>query len=111
MLAAIVAATCMIVQDSLAVIKYQAASRNQGAIAAFADVIIWIVSITSTTIAAFTFHGHNLMAKIAVVAFVSAANIGGNLIGVKLGRKYVKDDDKIKIEKRLAELERKLEVR
>jgi hypothetical protein len=64
---ALLAGICMIIQDSLAVIKYQAAARNRGFIVAGADVIIWVFSITCTTIAAFALHGHSMSAKIAVV--------------------------------------------
>jgi len=111
---ALLAAVCMIIQDSLAVIKYQAASRNRGMIVASADVVIWFVSITGTTIAAFTLHGDNFGKKVAVVAAVSVANIVGNLLGTWLGQKFVTDedeeeqDDKIEaLEKRVAKLEAK----
>lgn len=110
----LLAAICMIIQDSLAVIKYQAASRNRGLIVASADVVIWFVSITGTTIAAFTLHGDNFGKKVAVVVAVSFANIIGNLLGTWLGQRFVTDedeeeqDDKIEaLEKRVAKLEAK----
>ena len=103
----------MIVQDSLAVIKYQAAARNRGVIVAAVDVVIWYVSITSTTIAAFTFHGANTPAKIAVAAAVTAANIIGNLLGTYFGRRFIADhgedvqNDKLQsLEERIARLEK-----
>ena len=111
---AIVAAVCMIIQDSLAVIKYQAAARNKGMIAAAADVVCWYVAITTTTIAAFTLHGNNFGAKVAVVAAITCANIAGNLLGTYLGRRFVVDeeseaqDDRLDaIEERLTRLETK----
>ena len=105
MLIALFAAVCMIIQDSLSVIKYQAAARNRGIIAASADVVIWIFSITCTTIAAFTLHGHNLGAKIAVVVAISCANITGNLLGTYLGKRFIKDDDEEAQDARIKKLE------
>lgn len=110
MFIAIIAALCMVVQDSLAALKYQAAARNKGVTAALADVITWLMSITSTTIAAFTLHGHSIANKIEVIAFISAANIIGNLLGIRLGKKFIKDEDNIAQDKRLADVESRLKA-
>jgi membrane protein YqaA with SNARE-associated domain len=109
MLIALLAAVCMLIQDSLSVIKYQAASRNKGLVAAMADTIIWMVMITSTTIAAFTLHAHDMREKIIVVVLVSAANIGGNLIGVWMGKKFVKDEENMSQDARLTAIENKVQ--
>lgn len=112
MLIALLAAGCMVIQDSLAVIKYQAAARNRGIIAAAADVVIWLVMVTSMTISTFTLHSGTLAQKAWVVGLVSAANIAGNLLGTYLGKRFVSDeaeeaqDDRLaKIEARLASIE------
>jgi len=95
----------MIIQDSLAVIKYQAAARNRGVIVAGADVIIWVFSITCTTIATFALHGHSMSAKVAVVVCVSIANVVGNLLGTYLGKRFVKDIEEDAQDARLKALE------
>ena len=102
---ALLAGICMIIQDSLAVIKYQAAARNRGLIVAGADVIIWGFSITCTTIAAFALHGHNTSAKVAVIVCVSIANVAGNLLGTYLGKRFVKDVEEDAQDARLKALE------
>lgn len=102
---ALLAGICMIIQDSLAVIKYQAAARNRGVIVAGADVIIWVFSITCTTIATFALHGHSMSAKVAVVVCVSIANVVGNLLGTYLGKRFVKDIEEDAQDARLKALE------
>ena len=105
---ALLAGICMIIQDSLAVIKYQAAARNRGSIVACADVIIWVFSITCTTIATFALHGHSMPAKIAVVVCVSIANVIGNLLGTYLGKRFVADVDNDVQDVRLSSLENRV---
>jgi hypothetical protein len=105
---ALFAGLCMIIQDSLAVIKYQAAARNRGWVTAGADVIIWMVSITSTTIAAFTLHGNNFGQKVAVVICISCANVIGNLLGTWLGEKFVTDEDEEEQDALLIHLEQRI---
>jgi hypothetical protein len=102
---AVVAALCMVIQDALAVIKYQAAARNRGVVAAAADTIIWLVMITTMTISTFTLHGNNFAAKAWVVGLVSAANIAGNLLGTYLGKRFVKDTTNLDQDSRLEQLE------
>ena len=102
---AIVAALCMVVQDALAVIKYQAAARNKGVVAAAADTVIWLVMITTMTISVTALQGHNTSEKIGVVVLVSLANIAGNLLGTFLGKRFVKDTTNLSQDARLADLE------
>jgi len=88
---AIIAALCMVIQDILEIAKAQGAARNNGKIVAIADTLFWYVSITGTTLAAFTLHGGTLSSKIWVIILVSAANIVGNLLGTELGKRFIRD--------------------
>ncbi len=105
MITAILAGLCMFVQDTLSVIKFQAASRNRGWIVAILDSFIYIVTIVGVTIAAFTLHGNNLLEKGLVMGWVIAGTVGGSLLGAKIGERYVEDENMESLEARVKALE------
>lgn len=86
---AIDAAVFMFMQDLLAVILVQAEAsdkKGSGALAAAMDALMWIVAISSTTIAVNS-HGTE---KIEVYALVTVANVVGTLSGKEIGTRLLK---------------------
>lgn len=86
---ALLAALFMVVQDILAVVLVQAEAsdkKGSGALAAAMDALMWIVAISSTTIAV---HSHGVE-KIEVYALVTAANVVGTLSGKEIGNRLLK---------------------
>lgn len=88
---AILAAISMTAQDILAVIMVQAESRNRAVLAGVMDTLGWLLTITTMTISVTALQGHSLSQKVLVITLVSLANFGGSYLGVKIGKKYVKE--------------------
>lgn len=86
------AAVAMFVQDVLAVLLVQAEARNRAWLSGWLDSLMWVASILTTTISVTAFQGHDLTKKIVVVAAVTLANLLGSVTGVRLGKRFVKEE-------------------
>lgn len=106
---AILAGACMMFQDTLSALKFQAITRNHGFTAAIIDVFLWGVTITGTIIAAFSLHGNNFREKVLVVIFVTMGTLIGNVGGTRVGKKFVKDTENISQDARITLLEQAVE--
>ena len=90
MLIVVLAALAMIVQDILAVCLVQAEARNRAGLAAALDAVMWLASISVTSISVTAIQGHNLDVKGAVIVAVTLANVAGSYIGVRIGERLIK---------------------
>jgi hypothetical protein len=88
---AILAAIAMVTQDIFEVLKDQAQARNRGFLAGLFDTLMWYALITSTTVSVTALQGHKLSQKVLVILLVSIANFAGQMSGVYLGSKYIKE--------------------
>lgn len=91
MIVALLAALAMVCQDILGVLLVQAEARNRGLLAGVFDALGWLATITTTSISVSTLQGHNLTEQVLVITLVTAANIGGSVLGVKIGKKIIKE--------------------
>jgi hypothetical protein len=85
------AAGAMLVNDVAAVLLVQAEARNRAGLAAIFDSIMWLASISTTTISVTALQGHQPGAKALVVIAVTLANVAGCYIGVAIGRRTIKE--------------------
>lgn len=88
---AILAAVSMIFQDILEVLKDQSQARNRAVLAGVFDTLMWLTLITSTSISVTALQGHSLKMKILVISLVSLANFGGQIAGVTIGKRFIKE--------------------
>ena len=88
---ALYAALAMLVNDVAAVLLVQSEARNRAGLAAIFDSIMWLASISTTTISVTALQGHHLGAKALVVVSVTLANVAGCYIGVAIGRRLIKE--------------------
>jgi hypothetical protein len=88
---ALYAALAMLVIDVAAVLLVQSEARNRAGLAAIFDSIMWLASITTTTVSVTALQGHHLSTKVSVLIAVELANVAGCYIGVAIGRRYVKE--------------------
>ena len=91
LLTALAAAAAMLVNDVAAVLLVQSEARNRAGLAAIFDSIMWLASITTTTVSVTALQGHHLDTKAAVLVAVELANVGGCYIGVAIGRRLIKE--------------------
>lgn len=96
-IAALLAGVAMFVQDIFSVLMVQAEARNKAHLAASLDSLGWGATIATTAISVTTLQGHSMPAKVLTVLLVTAANYGGTLTGVLIGRRFVKDEDKANV--------------
>lgn len=89
---AIFAALAMILQDVLEVLKDQAQARNRAILAGLFDSLMWLALITTTSISVTALQGHKINQKVLVIVLVSAANFVGQLTGVIIGEKLIKEN-------------------
>lgn len=88
---ALLAALCMVFQDVLGVLMVQAEARNHGFIAGICDSAMWLFAIATTTISVTALQGHSVHEKALVIVCVTIANLLGSVIGVYLGKKFIKE--------------------
>jgi len=81
----------MLVNDVSAVLLVQSEARNRAGLAAIFDSIMWLASISTTTISVTALQGHHLGAKALVVICVTIANVAGCYAGVAIGRRFIKE--------------------
>lgn len=91
MLIALYAALAMVVQDILGVCMVQAEARNRGLLAGIFDSLMWLATITTTTLSVTTLQGSNTRDKVVVVVAVTAANLLGSITGVIIGKRFIKE--------------------
>lgn len=84
------AALAMLVQDIMAVLLVQAEARDKPYLAAGFDSVMWLASIATTTISVTALQGDHLSAKATVILAVTLANVAGCIIGVSIGRRFIK---------------------
>lgn len=92
MLIVLLAAIAMLVQDVLAVLLTQSEARNKAGMSAIFDSLMWLCGIATTTISVTALQGHSFGTKVAVILAVTGANVAGTLIGVAIGRRFIKED-------------------
>ena len=80
----------MLVLNIVSVAEIQATNRNKAAMSGLLDVISWLVALFTTFISLDALDGNNLALKVSVIATVSAANFIGSVMGVNLGKKYIR---------------------
>lgn len=80
----------MVVQDILGVLMVQAEARNRGWLTGTFDSLGWLAAIFTTTLSVTALQGHDTTLKVVVVAAVTAANFAGSLIGVAIGKRFIK---------------------
>lgn len=85
------AALAMLVNDVAAVLLVQSEARNHAGLAAIFDSVMWLASISTTTISVTALQGHHLGTKALVVVAVTLANVAGCYIGVAIGRRLIKE--------------------
>lgn len=88
---ALEAAAAMLVQDITAVLLVQAEARNRAGLAALFDSVMWLASISTTTISVTALQGHQLGAKAMVIVAVELANVAGSYIGVAIGKRWIRE--------------------
>lgn len=91
LLIALWAALAMLVNDVAAVLLVQSEARNRAGLAAIFDCVMWLASISTTTISVTALQGHQLGAKALVVVLVTLANVAGCYIGVGIGRRLIRE--------------------
>lgn len=91
MVIALYAALAMLVNDVAAVLLVQAEARNRAGLSAIFDSIMWLASITTTTVSVTALQGHDLSTKALVLVAVELANVAGCYIGVAIGRRLIKE--------------------
>lgn len=91
LLTALAAAGAMLVNDVAAVLLVQSEARNRAGLAAIFDSVMWLASISTTTVSVTTLQGHHLDAKALVILAVTLANVAGCYIGVAIGRRWIRE--------------------
>lgn len=102
---AVVAAVAMFVADVLSVLLTQAEARNRAVLAGILDSLAWGAGIVVTLTTLDALNGTNRPLMYAVIGAVSAANFGGSLIGVRVGKRFVKEDPATELAARVAAIE------
>lgn len=91
MIIAVLAAIAMLFQDILGVLMVQAEARNRGLLSGTFDSLQWFAAITTTTISVTALQGHSFGEKVLVIVLVTLANLVGSVIGVQVGKKFIKE--------------------
>lgn len=88
---AILAAACMVVQDTLGTIMVQAEAANRGWLAGLCDMVGWYFSIGTTSISVAAINGHGgFWPKFWVFSIVGISNIFGTKLGQVSGQWILK---------------------
>jgi hypothetical protein len=108
MVIALIAAGCMLIQDTLNSLKVQAQSRRHGWMAGCIDVVSWLCFLLSTKFSLDAINGHSTTQKVMVIGLVSCSNLFGQRLGESVGRKFVADTESsidVKQNKRIETIE------
>ncbi len=88
---ALYAALAMLIQDIMGVLLVQAEARNRAGLSALFDSVMWLAQISTVTISVTALQGHQLSAKAAVIIAVELANVAGCIIGVRIGKRFIRE--------------------
>lgn len=108
MLTIIAAAVSMVVADVLSVLLVQAEARNRAVLSGVLDTVAWGAGIVVTLSTLNALNGHDLPLMFGVVTGVSIANFGGSYLGVRIGKRFVREDPTTTLALRLTALESQL---
>lgn len=108
MLTILLAAASMLLADVLSVLLVQAEARNRAVLAGLLDTVGWGAGIVVTLSTINALNGHDKPLMFGVIAAVSVANFGGSWLGVRLGKRFVKEDPTTTLAQRLDSLETQL---
>ncbi len=108
MLTIILAAVSMLVADVLSVLLVQAEARNKAVLSGVLDTIGWGAGVVVTLSTINALNGHNEALMVGVVAAVTVANFAGSWGGVRLGKRFVREDPTTTLAQRLTALESKI---
>jgi hypothetical protein len=86
------AAGAMFLNDVTAVLLVQAEARNRAVLAAVFDSVMWLASIATTAISVTALQQDHLSGKMAVLAAVELANVAGCIVGVRIGKRFIRQD-------------------
>jgi hypothetical protein len=102
------ASLAMILADVISVLLTMAEARNRALLSGLLDTLGWGAGILVTFETLDALNGHHPALMIGVVAGVSVANFCGTWVGVKLGKRYVREDPTAELALRVAALEAKV---
>jgi hypothetical protein len=91
MIIALWAALAMVANDILAVCLVQAEARNHALLSGCLDCVMWLASIATTTISVTALQSHHFSLKVIVVVAVTLANMAGSIAGVRIGKRYIRE--------------------
>lgn len=81
----------MLAENIIAVLMVQSETRHRAHLAGVLSAATWLVAIAATTISVSTLGGHDTVRKALVIAFVSAANYAGTVLGTRFGDRWAPD--------------------
>ena len=88
----VLAALAMVVDDVLAVMLVQAEARNRAVLSGILDSFMWMFSMLVTVTTVNVMQGHHFEKKAVAVGAITLANFVGSMAGVRIGRRYIKQD-------------------
>ena len=92
MLEALLAALAMLINDCLDVLMVDSEARNHPLLPGFIDTFKYYPFIAYTTISVSVLTAHNTREKVFVLVAVGLGSFIGRFIGVKLGKKFIKEE-------------------
>lgn len=88
----VLAALAMVCDDILAVCLVQAEARNRAILAGVLDSAMWVFSMIVTVTTVDVMQSHHTSTKVLAVGAITLANFTGSLIGVRVGRRWIRPD-------------------
>lgn len=85
------AAGAMVLDDVFAVLLVQAEARDRAVLSGVLDSIMWVFSMVVTVTTVDAMQGHHVSTKVLVVCAITLANFTGSLLGVTIGKRYIKN--------------------
>jgi asparagine N-glycosylation enzyme membrane subunit Stt3 len=104
----LLAAIAMLVADVLSVLLVQAEARNRAILSGVLDTLGWGAGMVVTFSTIDALNGRDRPLMFGVIAGVSLANFAGSWLGVRLGKRYVKEDPTAELSLRVSALESRL---
>lgn len=92
MMVAIWAALAMCAQDLMGVLLVQAEARNRAVLAAALDSVMWLATITTTSISVTALQGHQIGLKAEIICWVTIANAAATYVAVRIGKRFIRAD-------------------
>ena len=88
----LLASLSMVIQDLFEVLKVDSQSRNRAFLAGLFDTLMYLGLVVSMSVSVTILQGHDLKRKILILVCVSAANFVGQMTGVEIGKRFIKED-------------------